>query len=117
MCKTPECSQVCVSGHNLRVPELYSSAVSRRRSVEWLPGGDQRSLRAGKEDVTGPGTGLPTRIRVQLYLSLARKPLWPQRQFRSADVACNSGADKEVSGGESTWRTNCHVLGDGVGFA
>ena len=56
-------------------------------------------------------------IRVQLYLSVASKPLRPQRQLRSANVACNSGADKEVAGGESTWRTYGHVLGNRLSFA
>src|ERR1022692_5063225 len=56
-------------------------------------------------------------LRVQLYLSLARKPLWPQRQLRSANVACDSGADKEVAGGQSTWRTYGHVLGNRLSFA
>src|ERR1700722_7805247 len=112
MCETLECSQVYMFGNNLCLPEVCSTAVSRRRSVEWLPGGDQRSLRTGQEDVTGPGTGVPSGIRVQLYLSFACKPVWPQRQLRSENVACNSGADNEVAGGQSTWRTYGHVLGN-----
>src|ERR1700738_256049 len=117
MCETPECSQIRVFGNNLCLPKVCSSAVSRRRSLERLPGRDQCTLRTGEEDVTGPGTGVPTAVRVQLYLSLACEPLWPERQLRSPNVACHSGADKEAAGSESTWRSYSYGLGNRLSCA
>jgi len=39
--------------HSLRLPEVYSSAISGRRSLEWISRRDQCSLWPGQEDAAG----------------------------------------------------------------
>src|ERR1035437_401421 len=76
---------------------FYPGAVQGRRPVEWLSGRDQRTVRIGEEDAVGSGAGVPRTIRLQCDLSSAGESVRATRFIRSVEVACDSGADQEVS--------------------
>ena len=82
--------------HRVRLPQVRACAVQRGRSLERLPGGNQRPVRARQEGHPGAGPGLPAAVRLQLDLPAPEQPVWPRRQLRPARVACDSGADPQV---------------------
>ena len=66
-------------------PEAGAGAVSRARSLERLPGRDQRAVRHRQEDAAGAGAGLPPAVRLQRHPPAAGQPLRAARQLRSED--------------------------------
>ena len=59
----------------LRLPEVHAGAVPRGRSLERLPGGDERAIRPGQEDAPGAGPGLPPAVRLQRHPPDPGQPL------------------------------------------
>jgi hypothetical protein len=66
-------------GDHLRLPQVHARAVPGGRPLEWIPGGDKRSLRHCQENPAGDAPGLPATVWHARHLSAAGKPVRPGR--------------------------------------
>ena len=93
-------------------PKFTPVPLQGRRSLERLPGGDQRALRHRQEGAAG-ACRRPTASSTAsnaVYLS-AREPLRAARQLRPRDLARDPGADPQVRGGGGPRRRGGGAVG------
>jgi len=74
----------------------FTPSLSRKRSLEWLPGRDERILWACEKDDAGSIPGLPSTVWFQFDLSSACKPLRSRGQFHLQVISRNPSPHSKV---------------------
>ncbi len=99
--------------HRVRVPEVHSGPFQGRRPVEWLSGGNQRSLRHRQEIPARHAPGLPRSSTDSTASSCCRSTCTDPGQLRSRDQPRHPGPDPEVRHSAGDRRRHVEVWGTG----